>query len=128
MPNPVTPAHIQARFPGTLTQSQTMNAGAWLDDAWAYVLRHRPTIEADLTAATVSEADVIRVVSEMVNRKLLNPERKSMESIDDYRFERDKGTGDIFATDDELDDLSPVPDSASTGTRNSIKLVAYGES
>src|SRR5690348_51365 len=115
MSNPVGIAHVQARFPGTLSAAQVINASAWLDDAWAYVVRHRPTIEADLTAETVSEADVIRVVSEMVIRKLLNPERKSMESIDDYRFERDRGTGDIFATDDELGDLTPVPDTASTG-------------
>lgn len=127
MPNPVTLNHVRARYPGALTSTQEINATAWLGDAWASVLRHRPNLEADLTALTVSEADVIRVVSEMVVRKLLNPERKAVESIDDYRFEREKdATGSLFATEDELDDLTPPV--VVTGTRNSVRLVAYGES
>lgn len=128
MTNPVTLNHVRARYPGVLTSTQEINATAWLSDAWAHVLRHRPNLEADLVAATVSEADVIRVVSEMVVRKLLNPERKSMESIDDYRFEREKGTGDLYATEEELGDLVPVVDNSGAGTRNSVRLVAYGES
>lgn len=127
MANPVTLAHVVARYPGTLSSSQQVNAQAYISDAWALLLRKRPTLEADLTATTVTEADVIRVLANAIVRKLLNPEGKSEESIDDYRY---KYGGDLFGelyfTDEELEDLTPPRDY--TLSRGSVRLVAYGES
>lgn len=130
MPNPVTTADVAARYPEQLSTQQTINAQAYLADAWAMVLRRRPALEANLAAAPplVTEADVRRVVANMVVRKLLNPEGKSEESIDDYRF---KFGGDVFGelyiSDDELMDLTPATATSIAG-RGSVRLVAYGES
>lgn len=131
MANPVSLSDVVARYPGDLSSGQTVNATAWLADAWELVLGKRPLLEtwigATPPAPFVREGNVVRIVSEIVVRKLLDPEGKSMESIDDYRYERfDNGDRGLFVTDGELEDLSPTP-VTSTG-RGSVRLVAYGES
>ncbi len=126
MPNPVTLPHVVARYPGTLSDGQQVNAQAYIADAWALLLLKRPTLEADITAATVTNADVIRVVSTAVVRKLINPEGKSEESIDDYRFKFGGDRyGDLYFTDEELVQVTPLPTYGDT--RGSVRLVAYGE-
>lgn len=125
MSNPVSISHIEARF-RALTDAETINAQAWLADAWALVLDRRPLIESYITAGTVSTASVIRVVSAMVVRVLQNPEGKLEESIDDYSYRRDSAVsgGQLYLTDDELNTLTPVD---LTGSVRSVRLVAYGE-
>ncbi len=127
MPNPVTIGDVVARYPGSLSSTQLVNAQAYIGDAWSLLLRRRPAIEDWLTAVTVTEADVIRVLSNAIVRKLINPEGKSEESIDDYRFKYGgDALGDLYLTDDELGELTPSP--VYGNTWGSVRLVAYGES
>lgn len=124
MPNPATTSDIVDRF-RALTAAETGNAQAYLEDAWALVTGRLPSLEASMTAGTVSVANVVRVISAMVIRVLRNPDGKSEESIDDYRYRRDAlvSSGVLAVTDEELADLTP----AATRSRNSVRLVAYGE-
>lgn len=124
MPNPATTSDIVDRF-RPLTAAETNNAQAYLEDAWALVTGRLPSLEANMTAGSVTVANVVRVISAMVIRVLRNPDGKSEESIDDYRYRRDSlvSSGILAVTDDELADLTP----AATRSRNSVRLVAYGE-
>lgn len=123
MSNPATVGDVEDRW-RPLTDQETTNAEALLADAWALLLARRPTLEADITAATVSEENVIRVVVAMVLRVLRNPDGKLEESIDDYSYRRDSAmsTGGLYVTTDELADLTP-------GRRRhrSVRLVAYDD-
>ena len=127
MTNPVTVEHIAARF-RPLSDQETVNAEAWIEDSWAILTEHRPTLDDDLDDSLVTESSVIRTVSAMVIRKLQNPDGKIEEAGDDYRFKRDDSTasGDLYVKGSELAAVTP---SSSTGrTTNSVRLVAYGES
>lgn len=123
MPNPATTADVEARW-RPLSDDEYTNAEAFLDDAWWLLLSKRPTLEDDLTAGTVTEGNVVRVVSAMVLRILKNPDGKSEESIDDYRYRRDAlmASGLLTVTPDELADITP-------GRRRSrsVRLVAYAD-
>ena len=121
--NPATTADIEARYKPLNTQ-QTTNATAYLADAWALLTTRRPTLEADLDAGLVSEANVIRVVAAMVIRVMRNPDGKLSESIDDYKYTRSEllASGLLHVTGDELADISP-----GRRSRRSVRLVAYGE-
>lgn len=123
MPNPATVDDIEDRW-RPLTAQETTNASALLADAWALLIARRPTLEADMTANTVSEENVIRVVVAMVLRVLRNPEGKLEERIDDYSYRRDSATstGGLYVTSDELADLSP-----GRRRQRSVRLVAYGD-
>ena len=123
MPNPAIVDDIEDRW-RPLNAQETTNATALLADAWALLLARRPTLEADMTAGTVSEENVIRVVVAMVLRVLRNPEGKLEESIDDYSYRRDSATstGGLYVTSDELADLTP-----GRRRQRSVRLVAYGD-
>jgi len=123
MANPATVADITARW-RTLTTQETTNATALLADAWALLLARRPTLEADITAGTVTTANVVRVVVAVVLRVLRNPDGKLEESIDDYSYRRDSATstGGLYVTSDELADLTP-----GRHRQRSVRLVAYGD-
>lgn len=115
MANPVTVSDIEVRW-RPLSEAQTETAWALLDDAWAIVLSNVTDVEARLAATppTLDEALVKAVVSRMVLRVLRNPEGKSSEQIDDYKFTRDdsRTSGDLVLTDADLALLTP---SSSTG-------------
>lgn len=125
MPNPATTSDIVARF-RLLTEAETTKTEAYLDDAWWLLTGRLPNLEANMTAATVSTGNVVRVVSAMVIRVLQNPEGLLEEEIDDYRKRRDAltSTGALTVSDAELADLTP----GSTRRTNSVRLVAYGDS
>lgn len=124
MPNPATVDDVEARWQ-PLSEQQTINASALLDDAWALLLSRRPALEDDITASTVSEENVIRVVCAIVLRVLRNPDGKLEERLDDYSYRRDSATstGGLYVTPDELADITP-----GRRTQRSVRLVAYGES
>jgi len=127
MPNPVTVGHVMARYPGTLSPTQQVNVEAYLADIWSMVMSRRPLIETYMTDETVPASEVVRVVANAVVRKLINPEGKTMESIDDYRFTYGGDRlGELYLSPDDLIDLTPP--TVGTGSRNSVRLVAYGES
>lgn len=124
MPNPATTADIEDRW-RPLVGQEVVNAQTFLDDAWALLLTRRPSLEADVTAGTVSVDNVIRVISAMVLRVLRNPDGKRSESIDDYSWTRDQAVsaGLLYVLADELGDLTP----GGPSTRRSVRLVAYGD-
>ena len=126
MANPATVADIEARW-RPLNSQETINATAFLEDAWWLILGRLPLIEDYITAGTVSEGNVKRVVVAMVRRMLRNPEgiRVVEESIDDYRQRRELLVGNdaLYLTPDELADLTP-----GRATQRSVRLVAYGDS
>jgi len=125
MPNPATTSDIEERY-RPLTAAETTNAQAYLEDAWWLLTGRLPSLEANITAGTVSTGNVVRVVANMVIRVLRNPDGKSEEQIDDYRYRRDAlvSSGALTVTGDELADLTP----AAVRRANSIRLVAYGDS
>lgn len=123
MPNPTTIADIEARW-RPLVGNETVNADAFLGDAWAELISRRPNLEADITAGTVSTENVIRVVSAMVLRVLRNPEGWDQEAIDDWSGRRNALVADgiLRITADELAAVTP-----GRATRRSIRLVRDGD-
>lgn len=123
MPNPTTTADLEARW-RPLSAQETTNANALLGDAWALLLSRRPTLEADMAAGTVSQANVVRVVSAMVLRVLRNPEGVLSETVDDYTYRRDAvvSGGLLHVTGDELADITP-----GRRRRSSVRLVVGGD-
>lgn len=123
MANPATTADLEARW-RPLTTQETTNATAFLADAWALLLSRRPSLEADITAGTVSTANVVRVVSAMVLRILKNPDAWDQETIDDWSGRRNAlmADGILRVTPDELADITP-----GRATRKSVRLVVYGD-
>lgn len=124
MANPASIADIEARWRPLSTQ-ETINAAAFLEDAWAYLLGRRTGLEADLSAGTVSTANAVRVVCAMVLRVLKNPDGWEDEAVDDWRGKRAAAiaSGELYATSSELADVTP-----GRATRKSIRLVVYGDS
>lgn len=122
---PAIPDDIEVRW-RPLTDQERVTAAAYLSDAWELLLGRRPNLEADVTAGTVSTGNVIRVLVAMVKRVMLNPESKSEETIDDYRYKRDElvSSGILRVTDEELFDLTPA---VSRARSRSVRLIAYGE-
>lgn len=125
MPNPAMPADIEARW-RPLTPAERSVAATYLDDAWWLLLARRPTLEADMESSTVLVGNVVRVLASMVLRVLLNPEGKSEESIDDYRYRRDAlvSSGVLHVTDDELGTVTPF---SARRRVDSLRLVVYGD-
>ena len=123
MPIPASTTDIEARW-RPLSEQETVNADAWLTDAYAILLDRRPTLEADVTAGTVSEGNVRRVLCQMVLRVLKNPDGYSQEAIDDWSGTRTplSAAGLLSLTPDELRDITP-----GRKTNRSVRLVAYGE-
>lgn len=123
MPNPTTTADLADRW-RPLTTQETVNATAFLADAWAELLSRRPKIEADMTAGTVTTANVVRVVAAMVLRVLRNPEGYDQESIDDWSGRRSSLVADgiLRITSEELASVTP-----GRATRRSVRLVRDGD-
>ena len=123
MANPVTVADLEARW-RPLSAQETINADAFLGDAWALLLGRRPNIEADIAAGTVSTQDVVRVVSAMVLRVLKNPDGWADEAIDDWRGKRAAAvaSGELYVSPSELADVTP-----GRATRRSVRLVTHGD-
>jgi len=110
-----------------LGESERTVAESLLDDAWeAVLLPQRPNLPALVTAGSVAERTVRFVLCSMVLRVLRNPDGKSQESIDDYRYVRDASvsSGALYVSPDELAMLVPA---ASRARLRSVRLVAYGD-
>ena len=127
MPNPASVADLEVRW-RPLTPQEQINADAFLSDAWALLTARRPTLDADMTVGTVSAGNVIRVLTMMVKRVMLNPELKRSETIDDYSYTRADliSTGALTVTDEELADVTPRGSAAGSRVR-SVRLVSDGD-
>lgn len=125
MPSPATVDDVAARFWRPLTDHETAVAQTLLEDAWALLTFKRAKLQDDLDAGTVTQGNVIRVLSAMVARVLNNPQGKSEEALDDYRYKRDASgaTGSLMVTPEELLDLTPV----GTVKQRSVRLVTRGD-
>jgi len=126
MTNPATPADIEDRWLFDSPVPDAAKLQTWLDAAWREILRRDRTIDTRLTAGSLVAADVTDVVVAMTLRVLGNPEGKKQEAIDDYSWTRDAAVsaGALYVTDAELASLAAP---RTTGTRNSVRLIAYGE-
>lgn len=125
MPTPASTSDLAARFYRPLTSREYEIGQDWLDDAWQMLLDRRPELQADITAGTVAERTVIRVLCAMVARIFSNPQGLLEEQIDDYRYRRDSlvSSGALTITASELADVTP-----GRRTNRSVRLVANGES
>lgn len=127
MANPATLGDVEARW-RPLTADEQITTQTLMDDTWAMLTGRLSALEANLTAGTVSPANVVRVVCAIVVRVLRNPEGLLEEQSDDYRYRRDQAvsTGQLFVTDQEIADLSP----GYAGTRSALTVgvrpVGYG--
>lgn len=124
MANPATVTDLEARW-RPLTDLERINAEALLGDAWWLLLGRRAGLEDAITAGTVSEGNVVRVLAAMVLRVLKNPSGYIQESIDDWSGRRADlvSSGVLHVTDDELSDLTP----GGARRTGSVRLVVYGE-
>lgn len=124
MPNPATTTDVENRW-RPLTAAEVNVVDTLLGDAWSILTARRPTLEADITAGTVSEANVVRILANMVLRVMKNPEGKRSETIDDYSYTRDNAlsAGELHVTDAELADITPEGFKRS----KSVRLVAHGD-
>lgn len=107
-----------------LTDLEKTNAQAFLDDAWVMLLSRRPSLQADMVAGKVLDANVRRVLATMVLRVLRNPEGFDSETIDDYTYRRNAlvSAGLLHVTPEELADVTP-----GRRRRGSVRLVIYGD-
>lgn len=123
MPNPADVSDLESRW-RPLSAQETTNATAFLADAWALLLGRRPSLEADMTAGTVSMDNVTRVVCAMVLRVMKNPNGFASEAIDDWSGTRNAliASGELTVTPAELADVTP-----GRKTSRSVRLVAYGD-
>lgn len=124
--NPATVGDLEARW-RPLSEAERAVAQELLDDAWeAVLLPSRPLLTAQLAAGTVPDRAVRFVLCSMVLRVLRNPDGKAMESIDDYRYQRDASvsSGALYVSPDELAMLVPAANRART---RSVRLSAYGD-
>lgn len=124
MPNPATIADVENRW-RPLEGFEEINATAFLGDAWAELLRHRPALEGDMIAGTVKTHDVIRVLCAMTLRVLRNPDGYDQESLDDWSGRRNALVADglLRVTPEELAAVTP----RRTSHRSSVRLVVYGD-
>jgi hypothetical protein len=116
VPNPVIVADLEARF-RPLTDVETSNAQALLDDTWEELLARVPSLDQRVTDGRTSVGLVIRVVSAMALRVLRNPEAIKQWSVDDAAFTRDSlvSSGLLYANSDEIDLLSGRASAARRG-------------
>lgn len=124
MPNPAVVQDVADRW-RPLTPDEQYQVSVFLEDAWWLLTSRLPTLDANLTAGTVTTGNVVRVLASMVVRVMRNPEGWEDEAIDDWRGRRNvlTASGVLHATADELASLSPG------GYRSvrSVRLVKYGD-
>jgi hypothetical protein len=114
---------IEARW-RPLTQSEAVNADAWLNDAAVLIRRRVPNItdrlEDDDYAQTVTSINAA-----MVLRVLRNPEGLRQVSVGDASYTRDQAlsAGALYLTKDEADQLGAV-----SGAGRAFTVIPHDES
>lgn len=128
---PVTVEDIEARW-RPLSDQESVNAQAFIADAWEELLIRRPELEANMTAGTVREGNVCRILAWAVRRVLINPEGWVQETLDDWTGRRSDlvAQGTLYFTDEELAVVTPPPETGPgvvVGRRHSVRLVRDGD-
>lgn len=93
--------------------AETNQVNAWIDDVEGMIKARLPNIEERISDGDLSPLVVSAVVSNVVIRKIKNPDGKQNERIDDYSYglTADAATGELFLTDREWDLLMPTASS-----------------
>jgi len=92
---------------------------AWLGDVEGLILARIPNLLELVAAGFPLAANVIKIESDAVIRKIKNPDGKVSEGVDDYNYRLNENArkGEIFLTDDEWAQLMPVSTSGAFSTR-----------
>lgn len=124
MANPVTLEDVIARW-RPLSFDESVNAEAFLADAWALATLKIPELDARVTAETIDLSLVRMVICAAVLRVLKNPDGKQTEQLEDYRYTMAEGaaSGTLFLTDEELLVLRP----ASPSPSGAFTIRPYGQ-
>lgn len=103
----------------SLTSDETAQINRWLRRAEAVIRGRLPGLDDLVTAGALTAEVVADVEAAAVARKVLNPEGKVAERIDDYdyRLNENSRRGEVFITDEEWALLTPVSVSVAFSTR-----------
>lgn len=104
--------------------AEVAQVNAWIADVEATIVKRIPDAATRAADDPVYLALLVKVVAQVVVRKIHNPEGKQNERIDDYSYgrERDAAKADLTPTDAEWEELEP--DTAAGSAAWSIPLVA----
>ena len=125
--NPVTVSDLEARW-RPLSDQETTNAQALLDDAWAQLITVADNVPADLDSGAMDSGLVRSVIRAAVLRVLRNPDGNRTESFQDYSEGRDPAvsTGQLYFTDTELALMRGVrPTAVALGLANDTERDNY---
>lgn len=95
---------VQARLGRPITDAaEVAQVNAWIADTEVLIRARVPDIDERIAAGTPPAATVTMVVSNVVIRKLQNPDGKVQEGLDDYNYRLNENArrGELFLTDDE---------------------------
>lgn len=95
---------VQARLGRPISDAaEIAQVTAWLADTEVLIRARVPDIDERVAAGTPPAATVTMVVSNVVIRKLQNPDGKIQEGLDDYNYRLNENArrGELFLTDDE---------------------------
>lgn len=100
---------VQNRFSRDLTAREKIQVTEWLDDVESTILSRIPNLADLIAAGTILPRTVVKIESQVVLRKLDNPQGKLTERIDDYSYTRDSSTakGVLELYDSEWEELTP---------------------
>lgn len=108
--------------PGSLSEVETAQIVDWIGKTERIIARR-------LGDLSLLDADSLRdVISEVVSRRVRNPDGKQNERLDDYGYGLDRETAKsrLFLTDDEWDQLTPAVVDRSVGMTSVAGSVGYG--
>lgn len=129
--NPVALVDVQDRW-GDLTEAEQNKVYAWLDDAWALVLVHVPSVPQRLADGTLSRQVVVLVITQAVMRVLKNPMgvRQRSISIDDYSESETRdnsvSSGNLYLTPEEIALLRPAGARKHGSSTQLVRTPPYG--
>lgn len=106
----------------SLSDEEILQFNRWLRRAEATIKVRIPTLDAMVTAGTLTAETVAGVEAAAVARKALNPEGKQSETIDDYTYRLTDAASstDILITDAEWSLLIPA------GGSDAFTISPYG--
>lgn len=109
-----TVANVQTRLGRTIPTEEQPQVKEWILDTEDLILSRLTGLPALVSAGTVTERTVTRVVCQAVIRKIKNPDGLANERTDDYSYglNDDAAKGEIHLTDDEWADLTPTSSAA----------------
>lgn len=126
--NPAKRADLSARSFRTLSDTELDTGCVLLDDAYYDLIGRYPQVKVKLDAEKLlypnpDDVDkmvftrrVVKLLCSVVLRVIKNPDGKFEEEGDDYRYRRDSAisTGELYFSDEEIEDLLANIDGADT--------------